>query len=391
MKSRFEFGTVSRIIFGEGIFAEAASIALQLGRHPLLVSGLKGNALESLVENLRSHGGVVSHYEVLSEPTIHSIQNGLQVLRENSCDMLISVGGGSSIDTGKILSVMATNQGEILDYLEVIGKGKEITIPGLPLFAIPTTAGTGAEVTRNAVVGSPEHGVKVSLRSPWLLPKVALIDPQLTYSLSADITATTGLDALTQLIEPYVSVSANPLTDALCREGIHLAARSLFRAYVDGQDAEARRDMALASLFGGMALANAKLGAVHGFAGPIGGMFPIPHGAICAYLLPIVMDFNVRALQARLPESGAKQRYDEIAQWVTGSLTAKAEDGVRWVKELTRKLNIPSLTEFGVTRQSIPMLVKMAAKSSSMKGNPVPLTEAELREILERALSPDSG
>ena len=383
---RFEFTTASRIIFGEGVIKEVASLASSMGKRLLVVSGIKGEHVGFLTEDLRASGIASFLLEVVTEPTIDSIQHGLQVAYENSCDMVLSLGGGSAIDTGKVIAVLATNGGEILDYLEVIGKGRQIQNPGLPMIAVPTTAGTGAEVTRNAVIGSPEMGVKVSLRSHWILPKVALIDPELTYSLPSEVTAATGLDALTQLIEPFASVSANPLTDAVCRDGIRWAAGCLRRAYADGQDTEARRGMALASLFGGMALANARLGAVHGFAGVIGGKFPIPHGVICACLLPIVTEVNLRALQSRQPEAIAKLRYDEIGQLVTGNSKAKAEDGVQWLAELTRALNIPSLSVYGLTQAAITGLVEMAKQSSSMKGNPILLTDLELEEILERAL-----
>src|SRR5207245_11298164 len=208
---------------------------------------------------------------------------------------------------------------ELLDYLEVIGQGRALENASTPFIAMPTTAGTGSEVTRNAVLASPRHRVKVSLRSPFLLPKIALVDPELTYDLPPSITASTGLDALTQLIEPYVSSRANPMTDAVCVDGLRRVARSLRVAFEAGRNAAAaREDMAVASLFGGLALANAGLGAVHGFAGPIGGMFPAPHGAVCAALLPDTMEVNLRALRRRAPESETLRRFDEIARILTG-------------------------------------------------------------------------
>jgi alcohol dehydrogenase class IV len=301
---------------------------------------------------------------------------------------VISLGGGSAIDTGKAVSVLVTNPGKVLDYLEVIGRGQALTKPALPLIAIPTTAGTGAEVTRNAVLGSLEHGVKVSLRSSLMLPKAALVDPELTYPLPPNVTAFTGLDAFTQLVEPFVSVAANPLTDALCREGISRASHSLRNAFFKGDDVLAHRDMSLASLFGGLALANAKLGAVHGFAGPLGGLFPVPHGMICARLLSIVMDVNIHALQQRQPDAPATDRYTEIARLVTGHSHATALDGVKWVEDLCGDLKITCLADYGVTIDAIPALVEMSARSSSMKGNPIQLTSLEMSEILERAIAP---
>jgi alcohol dehydrogenase class IV len=295
-------------------------------------------------------------------------------------------GGGSAIDAAKAVAALTTNEGEVLDYLEVIGRGKPLSNPPLPVIAVPTTAGTGAEVTRNAVLASPEHRVKVSLRSPLMLPKVALVDSELTYDLPAELTASTGLDALTQLIEPYVSCKANPLTDSICAEGIRRAARSLRRVFDNGADKSAREDMALASLFGGLALANAGLGAVHGFASPIGGMFRAPHGAVCAALLPHVMEANLIALRQRAPHSEALRRYDDVARLLVGSDRAGAAEGVVWVEHLCSHLKILPLHRYGITANDAPSIVAAALKANSMKANPIELTTKELRETLERAL-----
>jgi alcohol dehydrogenase class IV len=287
---------------------------------------------------------------------------------------------------GKAIAALLTNEGDPQDYLEVIGRGLPITHPAAPYMAIPTTAGTGAEVTRNAVLLSPEHRVKVSLRSPLMLPRLALVDPQLMHSMPPEITASTGLDALTQVLEPYVSRLAQPLTDALCWDGMRRAARSLRRAYERGDDAAAREDMALVSLFGGLALANAGLGAVHGFAAPIGGMFPAPHGAVCACVLPHAMVVNVEALRRRDPEGQALRRYDDVSRILTGDDRASAADGVSWVSALCHDLRIPSLSAYGVTEADIPEIVEAASRSSSMRGNPVVLTPEEMAEVLQRAL-----
>jgi alcohol dehydrogenase class IV len=235
------------------------------------------------------------------------------------------------------------------------------------------------------VIGSPEHRVKVSLRSPLMLPRLAVIDPMLTCTVPPHITAATGLDALTQVLEPFVSHAHNPLTDGLCREGLWRAARSLPRAYRDGSDMAAREDMALTSLFGGLALANAKLGAVHGLAGPLGGMFPAPHGAVCATLLPHVMAVNIEALQQRQMGFPALQRYDEVAQCLTGDRAARALDGVKWVSQLCADLHIAGLRMYGVTEADFPDLIDNAARASSMHGNPIRLEPEELTEILRRA------
>jgi len=290
---RFEFATATRIIFGAGALKQIGLLAAEMGRRAFVVTGLSTAQTQPLLDLITAQGMQYETFPVAHEPTVETVQSGVRHVRHASCDLIIGFGGGSVIDAGKAIAALMTNPGDLLDYLEVIGKGKPITQPAAPYIAIPTTAGTGAEVTRNAVLASPEHHVKVSLRSPLMLPRVALVDPELTYSLPPQITASTGLDALTQLVEPFVSIRANPMTDAFCREGMRRATHSLRQAYEYRNDVKAREDMALASLLGGLALANAGLGAVHGIASVVGGMFPAPHGAVCARLLPHVMEINV--------------------------------------------------------------------------------------------------
>jgi alcohol dehydrogenase class IV len=382
---RFEFATATRIIFGQSSIKEAAPIAASFGRRALIVVGSTPDQATPLIEQLVAHGVPTVAFGVASEPAIDTVQDGMKIARENNCDAIIGLGGGSAIDTGKAIATLITNPGEPLDYLEVIGRGLALQQAPLPYIAIPTTAGTGSEVTRNAVLASHEHRVKVSLRSPLMLPRVAIVDPELTYSLPPTITSSTGLDALTQLIEPYTCNAPNPLVDAICREGMQRAARSLKRAYQNGKDSAAREDMSVAALFGGLALANAKLGAVHGFAGPFGGLFPAPHGMICARLLPFVVEANVRALQTRNPNSPVLRRYDEVAQLLTGRLTAGASDAIEWLHHLCADLHVAPLSQFGFTTRDISTVVAQAQKASSMKGNPIVLTEEELQRILVEA------
>ncbi len=384
----FEFATATRIIFGAGRLREIGGLTRGFGKHALVVTGRQPRHAEPLLawlpkspENL-----AVTMLSITGEPTLSDVRKGVQVARTAGCDLVIALGGGSAIDAGKAIAAMLTNDGELLDYLEIIGAGRALIRSGAPFIAIPTTAGTGAEVTRNAVLASPEHQCKVSLRSPLLLPKVALVDPELTYSLSPAITARTGLDALTQLIEPYTCCRPNPMVDALCMEGIRRAAWSLRAAWVEGSNRAAREDMCVASLFGGLALANAGLGAVHGLAAPIGGRFSAPHGAVCAALLPVVMAANLRALRSRMPDSYALRRYDEVAQWLTGEATATADDGVAWVSELVSELRIPKLRDYGMGEAHIAELAAKAAQASSMKANPIVLTREELAEILQQAM-----
>jgi alcohol dehydrogenase class IV len=244
-------------------------------------------------------------------------------------------------------------------------------------------------VTRNAVLGVPERQVKVSLRSPLLLPRLAVVDPELTLNLPPAITARTGLDALTQLIEAYVSIRSNPVTDGFCVRGIPLAARSLRRAFHHGHESEPRHDMSLAALLSGLALANAGLGVIHGFAAPLGGRFHAPHGAICAAILPYGMEINLRALRARDSQSVALRRYQEVGRMLTGRPGSTAEDGIRWVREICQEFAIPPLATYGVSERDIPELMGEGAKASSMKGNPIVLTPEELREVLTRAMTSD--
>jgi len=379
---RFEFATATRIIFGPGTLKEIGPIAARLGRRAFVVTRGTADQAVPLLDRLAEQDVEIIVFPVDGEPTIDMIRLGTQQARENNCEVVIGFGGGSALDTGKAVAALLTNGGDPLDYAEVIGRGQPLTQPSAPYIAIPTTAGTGSEVTRNAVLGSPEHRVKVSLRSSFMLPTLALIDPELTYNLPPQITAYTGLDALTQLIEPFVSNRANPLTDAICREGMRRAARSLQRVYEHGEDTSAREDMSLASLFGGLALANAGLGAVHGFAGPLGGMFDAPHGAICAALLPYVMAANIHALR----DHPTLARYEELAQILTGRADATAEDGTAWVLELCAALRIPVLSAYGLTESHFTDLIEKAAVASSMQANPIRLTPDEMREILRRAL-----
>ena len=383
---RFDFATAQRIVFGAGAVAQAAPIARSLGSRALLVTGGTAARAEPLRDAVGKAGVDAVVYPVAGEPTVEIVRSGRDLALAEGCDLVIGFGGGSVLDTAKALAAMLTNEGDLLDYLEIIGGGRSLAVPSTPSIAIPTTAGTGSEVTRNSVIASPEHRVKVSLRNTFLLPTIALVDPELTYSVPPALTATTGLDTLTQLIEPLVCTQANPLTDALCREGIGRAARALPLAARDGTDTGAREDMACASLFGGVALANAGLGAVHGITGPLGGMFTIPHGAACAALLPHVVSANIQALRERAPDSRALDRYQVVAGLLTGQAQATPEEAVSWLTALNAELDIPGLSGYGITREHIPEIVEKAAAASSMKVNPIALTQRELARVVEAAL-----
>lgn len=386
MLPAFEFATAQQIVFGAGKAATLPSLVSHWGRRALIVHGRTQPRVQELLETWRGHGWVAATFAVTREPTVDDILAGVVTARAAACDFIVAIGGGSVIDSGKAIAALLTNPGDPLDYLEVVGRGQPLQQQAVALAALPTTAGTGAEVTRNAVLAVPDQRVKVSLRSPSMLPRLALVDPELTYSMPPGLTAATGLDALTQCIEPYISVQANPLTDGLAAVGIQAAARSLRRAYVDGGDTDARADMALASLCGGLALANARLGAVHGFAGVLGGMHPIPHGTVCARLLPAVIESNVTALRRRAANSPLLARFDQVAALLTGRADATAADGVAWVQELCAALAVPPLAAFGVTPADFPTIVAKSKAASSMKGNPIVLTDDELTAILAASL-----
>jgi alcohol dehydrogenase class IV len=383
---QFEFATAARILFAPGSAEQIPRIAREFGTQALIVTGRDANRCADVCAGLAREGVAHSVFSVAGEPSLDAVRNGAQALRNRRADVVIGFGGGSAIDAAKAIAALAPNSGEPLDYLEVIGRAAALDRGPLPVIAVPTTAGTGSEVTRNAVLYSPEHGVKASLRSPLMLPRVAVVDPNLTLPLPPAVTASTGLDALTQLIEPYVSVRANAMTDLFCREGMGRAAGALVAAFENGSDRNAREAMSFASLLGGLSLANAGLGAVHGFAAPVGGMFDAPHGAICAALLPLGMEINIRALRAGTAGGDALRRYADVAGILTGDPEAEPEKGIAWVRELCGRLAIPPLRTYGVTQDSVPQLVEKAANASSMKGNPVVLSPDLLTEMISRAI-----
>lgn len=369
---RFEFATAGRIVFGPGAAKDASAAAAAFGRRPLIVTGRSSDRADALKLN-------GPRWPVAHEPSVQMIRDAAAFARAEGCDVVVAIGGGSALDAGKAIAALAANDGDVLRYLEVVGEGKPLDRPALPLIAIPTTAGTGSEVTRNAVLASTEHRVKASLRHVSMLPRLAIVDPELTLSLPKSVTAATGLDAFTQLLEPFVSIRSTPMTDALCLDGLRRAAKALPNAWRNGADLAARSEMSLASLYGGIALANAGLGAVHGFAAPAGGMFDAPHGAVCAALLPSVIRVNRGALKRRAPESPALEKYA-----VLDALCAEAIEG--FAARLCQEMEVPPLRAYGITASDVPTLCEKAAQASSMKANPIALTSEELADILTSAL-----
>ncbi len=379
----FEFATAGRIMAGTGRAAELPGVLAGLGSRVLVCTGANPARHAGLLAGLGLPAVV---FAVAGEPTVELARAGITAAREHGADVVAAIGGGSVIDAGKAVAMLLGNGGDPLDYLEVVGSGRKITQPAVPCVAVPTTAGTGAEVTANAVLASPAHRVKASLRSTLMIPRVALVDPQLTASCPPAVTAASGLDALTQCLEPFVSVRANPLTDGLAREGLARAGAGLRAAYADGSDLGARADMAMCSLLGGMALANAKLGAVHGLAGVVGGTADVPHGMACAALLAPVIEANVQALRSGQPGHPALARYTETARLLTGKPAATTEDGIAWIRETITLLAIPSLAAFGIRPGHADDVAGKASRSSSMQGNPVALRHTDLRAILLQAL-----
>jgi alcohol dehydrogenase class IV len=383
---QFEFSATPRIIFGPGTVNTIGELSNEFEKRVTIIFNGPESFTNKIVNLLDNREIACQVIKVEQEPNIDLINNFVKLVRRFSPHFLIGIGGGSAIDTSKVLAALLTNPGEILDYLEVVGLNKPLTTPSLPLIAIPTTAGTGSEVTRNAVLDIPKKKVKVSIRSPYLVPRIAIIDPDLTQTLPPLITAYTGLDALTQLIEPYTCNLPNPMTDALCIQGIKLVAQSLYQVYNNGNDIQAREDMSAASFFSGFALANARLGAVHGFAGPLGGELSAPHGAIVSALLPNAMEVNVSALYEQSTDHPTLDRYRSIAKILTGDHNATIESGIKWIRDFCTHAKLLPLSSYGLTPDKFETILTLATKASSMKGNPITLSKNKLRIILERSM-----
>lgn len=371
----FSFATAGRITFGPGSADQLAAAVAGLGARPFVCTGSDPGRHAGLLAGLPG----ATTFAVRGEPTLDLVRAGAEAARGQGADVVVGVGGGAVLDAAKVVAALVTNGGDPLDYAEVIGAGAPLTVPSLPFVAVPTTAGTGSEVTANGVVTSLEHGVKVSLRSPSMLARVALVDPELTLGCPPDVTAHAGLDALVQCIEPFVSAFANPLVDGFCAEGIRRAASGLRRAYADGSDLAARTDVSLCALLSGLALANGKLGAAHGIAGPLGGHLGAPHGAITAAVMREVCAFNLAAGDQR-----TTARYAEVARLLTGEPDPAAL--LAWWDETTAALGVTGLAALGLAEEAIPHVAAAAAKASSTKGNPVPVGADDFVQILRRSL-----
>jgi len=383
---RFDLAVPADIRFGAGRVSEVPEALSGLGAsRVLIVTGRTTSRADTLRSALREAGMSSVVFGVAAEPSIERVRAAVTLLAEVGCDAVLGFGGGSALDVAKAVAVLATSGTDPIDHLEVIGAGRPIEQPGLPCVAVPTTAGTGSEVTRNSVLSG--GGVKASLRSPLMLPRVALVDPDLLAGVPKTTIAASGMDALSQLIEPLLSRRANPFTDALARDGIRRSARSLHRAYREGmEDPGVREDLALASLFGGMCLANSGLGAVHGLAAAAGARLSAPHGAVCAAVLAATMDVDLRALRGRAPDHPALDRISEVATLLTGQPDAPPEDAIAWLRRLTAALSIPGLASYGLDQNEIAPVVMAAQKASSMRGNPIDLSDEEVGEIVTHSL-----
>jgi len=370
-----------RILFGPGVLKALGEVAGDLGRRALLVTGSasvqRGGTLGKIEAVLRAHGVAAVHVIVRKEPDVEAVDAAAQAGRMGNCDVVIAVGGGSAIDLAKSAAGMIPNDGSLLDYLEGVGTGKVMARAPVPLVAVPTTAGTGSEATKNAVINGfslTKGPFKKSFRDPRLVPAAAIVDPELSIGASPGITAACGMDALTQLVEPLTSLNATAVTDALAVTGIEAVGRSLQRAVENGYGLDARADMSYAALLSGVCLSNAGLGAVHGLASPVSAHAPIPHGHICAVLLPLVTEANLKALRAGRGRQEALHGYERAE----GALGAPIPD-------FCGRFSIRGFGSFGLKAEDLPR-VAAGATSGSMKTNPVVLSPAELEDILRRAL-----
>ncbi|WP_299963060.1 iron-containing alcohol dehydrogenase [uncultured Roseobacter sp.] len=378
----FSFLTAGRIVFGRGVAEQAIPRALQFGHRVLLVRGRSVVWVDHVTERLVAQGADVVPIFSSGEPDLPALETALATGRAAACDVVIAVGGGAVIDLGKALAALLPGEGSVLDHLEGVGHAKPLTAAPLPFIAVPTTAGTGAEVTKNAVITVPDAGRKVSLRDDRMLPDLALIDPALTDHAPRAQTLASGLDALTQVIEPYLSRRANPLTDALCTAAIPQGAAALARLAAQ-EDRAARDAMAFVSLSGGLTLANAGLGAVHGLAGVLGGRLGAPHGLICGRLLGPVMVAN----RAALSHLGMEvSRFDAVARWMAEGMEHDPNRLFHDWSALLDGWQVPGLSDWVASDVCLESIAEEAATSSSMKGNPCALSTATLVEVLQAAL-----
>lgn len=378
-----EFYAPGKIIFGKGGLSQAGSEAKRLGSKILVVLGRsamrKSGALDRLTHLLKEKNLEYIIYEnVPSDPTVETVDTGASLARKGNCNLVIALGGGSVLDTGKAISAMVTNEGSVADYQEIEGKGRKFKTKPIPFIAIPTTSGTGSEATRNAVITNTKLGLKKSIRDLCLIPEVALVDPELTLSLTPRITAICGGDALTQCVESYLGKKSQEITDALALHAIGLIGKSLVKAVKEGKNLEARKDMAMAALLSGLCLSNSGLGAVHALSHPLGVYYKIPHGLSCAVLLPYVMEYNQPVVTKKLAKI-AECLGENISSL---SETEAAQRAVEKIKEILTVVGIKeNLSEWKIKEEDFPKLIK-GAKGGSLNNNPRGTSDEDLIELL---------
>lgn len=383
MTRPFAFATATEILFGRGQVAAVPARAATMGRRALLVHGRDPSRSLGLAQAMRSAGLQVAGLSVASEPDMEMIEAGVAEARGIGADLVVAMGGGAVIDAGKAIAALVPAARPMLDHLEVVGQGLPLDADPLPFVAIPSTAGTGAEVTRNAVIAVPAERRKVSLRDARMLPRLAVVDPALCDGCPPAVTLASGLDAITQVIEPYLCTRATPLTDALCRDAIPRGLAAL-RRLMGAEDPAARDEMAWVSLCGGLALANSGLGAVHGLAGPLGGLTGAAHGAICGVLLPHILTANRRAITDR----PLAARLEEVGGWIGAALDAPDADLCEAAARLaawSTAAGLPTLSALGIDFAAHALAAEAAASSSSMKANPVALSVEDLRAAMAAA------
>ncbi|MBB1464517.1 iron-containing alcohol dehydrogenase [Vibrio sp. SG41-7] len=378
----FQFMTSTKIIFGDGALPASLSLFNQYGYSVLLVTGNTLERTSLVTDYLDAQSMRYQQIAVSGEPNIKMVEEAATSARRFKPDMVVAMGGGSAIDMGKALAAVLPNQGNLYDYVEVVGRNVPLKTKPLPFIAIPTTASTGAEVTKNAVLKSGQDQVKISLRSPEMLADVAIVDPALTHGTNPYLSGRGAMDAFTHLMEAYVCGEPNPLTDMICEEGLRKLSCSVIQACIYDEP-QARSDLAFASMLGGMAITNAKLGAAHGLASALGGKISAPHSVITARLAPFVMLENI-AVAKEQQRNDILARYQRIAQIVTGNVEAKEEEAITWLSEVLDTLKLPSLLEFGVCEAQFDEVSADALKSVAIKGTPLPLNQERLVHILKQ-------
>jgi alcohol dehydrogenase class IV len=362
----------TRIIFGRGVIKELAKEVGSLGKKALLVTGRssmrKTGILDRVMGVIKREGISLDLFDrVEHDPCLETVNRGIRIAHEKKSDVVIALGGGSAMDAGKAIASLAKQSGTIWEY----HAGKPIEKEGLPFVAIPTTAGTGAEITNNSVLTDKKKLVKKSIRSPHMIAKVALVDPELTLSLRPRVTAYTGMDAFTQALESYVTRSSNPVSDTLALRAIEVIFQNLPQAVANGKDAEIREKMALGSLLSAMAFSNSGLGAVHGLAHPIGARFGVPHGLACAILLPHVIGFNLISRPEKFTQIAKKIGVDRV------------EDLPYGIKRFLERIGLPlNFRPYGITKAHFSSIIA-DSRSSSMSKNPRQMSDEDLREILK--------